>query len=121
MIRCRCGSARYIMIAARNLDRAFARFCSRVAEEDALCKRQPRKLVGDRFLPLDAIKVRGVPELFGLRLKRRDESRMRMTERVDGDARPEIEIAFAVLSGQPAALTAHEDDVLTGVNAHHSG
>ena len=75
-----------IMIAPRNLDRAFARLRARIAEEDALGERQPRQLFRNGFLAFDAIKVRRVPELVRLRLERRDESRMRVTERVDRDA-----------------------------------
>ena len=46
---------------------------------------------------------------------------MRVAEGIDGDAGAEIEIALAVLGNQPAAFSAHEDDVLTGVGAHHGG
>ena len=62
-----------------------------------------------------------MPELFGLRLESRNEAGMRMAEGVDGDAGPKIEIAVAVLGDQPRAFSAREDDILTGVDAHHGG
>ena len=49
--------ARYIMIATRNFDRGLARFGARVAEEDALGKRQPRQLLSDRLLTFDTIEI----------------------------------------------------------------
>ena len=75
----------------------------------------------DRLLAFDTIEVRGVPKLLGLSLQGRDELRMRMAESVDGDAGAEIEDTARPSSlSQPATLAAHEDDVLTGIRAHHS-
>ena len=46
-----------------------------------------------------------------LRGERLDELRMRVAERVDGDAGGEIEIALAVGGGEPGALAALEREV----------
>jgi hypothetical protein len=52
----------------------------------------------------DLVEVGDVPELAGLLGQRRDEMRMAVAERIDGDAAGEIEIslAVAVTSQQPS-------------------
>ena len=52
----------------------------------------------------DLVEVGDVPELAGLLGQRRDEMRVAVAERIDGDAGAEIEIALAVVGDQPAAL-----------------
>jgi hypothetical protein len=52
-----------------------------------------------------------VPELLRLLGQRRDHVRMRVAERVDGDARGKIEIALAFSRVQPSALAPLESEV----------
>ncbi len=49
-----------------------------------------------------------MPELAGLFGQRRDEVRVAVAERIDGDAGGEIEVALAVSGDQPAALAPFE-------------
>jgi hypothetical protein len=46
---------------------------------------------------------------------------MGVTQRVDGDAAGEIEVAFARSGDQPGAFSALEDYILAGVGGHDSG
>ena len=84
------------LIVAHELDDAFHRLGAGITEEDQVGKavltqarRQP--------LAVGALEqVRHVPEPGRLLLKRFDQMRMRMTERIHRDARSEVEIALAV-------------------------
>src|SRR6185312_212191 len=71
--------------------------------------------VGQPLAFRNAIKIRDVPELFRLLLDRFHHARMRVAERVDGDARGEIEIALAIGRDQPDALAALEGEIDAGV------
>ena len=71
------------------------------------------------FLPRHSIEVGRVPQLAGLFGESGDELGMRVTERVDGDARSEIEIALAGGGGEPAALAALKNHILARVGSHH--
>jgi hypothetical protein len=52
-----------------------------------------------------------VPEFFGLFDQRIDHIRMRMAERIDGNARGKIEVAFTRGRDQPSALAPLESEV----------
>ena len=84
------------VVVPRDLDRAFHRFGAGIAEEHQVGKAllaQPRgKLVAVRALE----QVRHVPQLCRLLLQRLDQMRMRVTERIHGDARGEVEISLAI-------------------------
>ena len=84
------------VIVAHELDDAFHRLGAGITEEDEVGK---AVLTQARRQPL-AVRaleqVRHVPEPGRLLLKRFDQMRMRMTERIHRDARSEVEIAFAV-------------------------
>src|SRR5262249_52243914 len=60
--------------------------------------------------------VRHVPELGRLLLERCDQMRMRMAQRVHGNAGGEIEIALAIRGDKPAALAALEAEIGPGEN-----
>ncbi len=99
------------MIFARHLDGAFHRLGAGIAEEDDVGKArvaQPRRYaLGFRNL----VEIGDVPQLLRLRGQRLDQMRMRMAERVDGDAGGKIEIAVAVGRRQPYALAPLESEV----------
>src|SRR5258708_4658316 len=59
-----------------------------------------------------------MPQFLRLRVQGRDEMRMRMAERVDGDAGGEIEIPVAVGGHQPNALAPLEGEVDTCESRH---
>jgi hypothetical protein len=58
--------------------------------------------------------VRHVPEFRRLLLKRGDQRRVRVAERVDRDAGGKIEIALAIGGGEPAAFTMREAEIDPG-------
>ena len=108
------GGAFRELIVAHQLDDAFHRFRAGIAEEDEVGKAlfaQPRgELVAVRALE----QVRHVPEPGRLLLQGGDQSRVAMAERVDRDARGEIEVALAIGGGEPAALAAREAEIDPG-------
>jgi hypothetical protein len=61
------------------------------------------------------MQVGDVPDLLGLLSQRFDEMRMRVTERGDGDATREVEIALTGLRKEKGALTAGEGQSAAGV------
>jgi hypothetical protein len=89
------------LVFARRLDRAFHRLGAGIAEEHDVgeaCLAQPlRDALGFGNL----VKVGDVPQLLRLLGERGDEMRMRVAERVDGDAGGKIEIALAVGRDEP--------------------
>ncbi len=95
---------------ARELDRGFVRFGSRITEEDAIESGDFGELVGELAGRFVMIEVAAVHERRGLRRDRADDGRMRMTERAHRDPRDEIEITVATLIDQPNAFAAHEID-----------
>src|ERR1700704_2374812 len=102
------------VVSARDLDGALHRLRTGITEENEVRKTlfaEPRgKLVAVRALE----QVRHVPQFGGLLLQRRDQMRMAMAERVDGDATGEIEIALAIGRYQPGALAALETEIDPG-------
>ena len=92
------------MIAARGLDGAFERLGAGIGEEHLVGEGRGDQPLGEPALAGNLVEVGDVPELAGLLGQRRDEMRVAVAERVDGDAAGEIEIALAVVGDQPAAL-----------------
>jgi hypothetical protein len=99
------------LIVARHLDRAFDRLGAGILEKYRIGKAQRAQPVGQPLGFRDAVQVGDVPELLRLLGQRRDHVRMRVAERVDGDARGKIEIALAFSREQPSALAPLESEV----------
>ena len=99
------------VIFARGLDRAFHRLGAGIAEEHHVGEArlaQPRR---DPLGLRNLVKIGDVPELCGLFGERGNQPRVRMAERVHGNAGREIQIAVAVGRGQPNALPPLEGEV----------
>ena len=108
-----------VMIAPRRLDRPFAGFRARVAEEHLVRERDLDEPLGQRLLSRDPIEVRRVPELAGLLGQRRDEPGMRMPQSIHRDAGRKVEIGVTGFRIEPGPFTSCEDKVLPGVRTHH--
>ena len=100
---------------ARHLDRAFHRLGAGIGEEHQVREGRLAQARRQPFGLRDAIEVGDVPERARLLGHGGDEMRMRVPERIHGDARGEIEIALAVGRDQPAALAALESEVDPGI------
>ena len=98
------GMAVHVMVAARRLDRAFQRLGARIGEEDLVGEGVLDEPLGKPALVGDLVEIGDVPELAGLLGQRRDQMRMAVAERIDGDAAGEIEIALAIGLDQPDTL-----------------
>ena len=99
------------MVAARRLDGALDRLGAGIGEEDLVGEGQRgRASRPARSCSGNAEEVGDVPELPGLLGQRRDQSRMGVAERVDGDAAGEVEKASAVGGLEPGALAAREGE-----------
>jgi hypothetical protein len=105
------GLAVHRMILARHLDGGLVRLGARIGEEhhigEGRVRQTRRELLAGRVL----IQVRQVPNLGGLARQRLDEMGMRMAERVDRDAGPEIEIASPIGRDEPGALSVVEGEI----------
>ena len=73
-------------------------------EEDEVGEGRFAQPVGEPLAFGDAEQIRDVPELLRLLLERCYQPRMGMSQRIDGDARGEIEILFTRRREQPRAL-----------------
>ena len=100
------GLASGVEMAARGLDRALDRLGARIGEEDPVGEGRRAQALGETRLSRNLVEVRGVPQPAGLRGQRRDQVRMGVAERVDGDAAAEIEIGLAGGVIEPGALAA---------------
>jgi hypothetical protein len=93
---------------------AFQRLGAGIGEEhevrEALLAQPRRQPFAVRTLE----QVGHVPQPGRLLLQRRDQMRMTMAERIDRDARGEVEITIAVARDQPCALTALEAEIGPG-------
>ena len=105
------GLARRRLIFARHLDRAFERLGAGIREEHRVGKARLAQPIGQPLAFRNAVQIRDVPDLLGLLGERLDQMRMGMAERVDGDARGEIEVALAIGREQPSALAPLESEV----------
>ena len=106
MTSMRSGVALRGMVAAGRLQRALDRLGAGVGEEDDVGEGRGAEAVGQRFLLGDAVDVRDVPQLLALPRQRLDQLRVRVAERVDGDAGDAVEIDLAVGRPQSHALAA---------------
>ena len=111
MMRYRSGLPQAELIFARHLDRAFDRLGAGILEEHRVGKARRAQPVGQPLAFRNAVQIGDVPELLRLLGQRRDQMRMRVAERIDGDAGGEIEIALAVSREQPSALAPLESEV----------
>ena len=98
----------HIVVAPRDLDRAFERLGAGIGEEHLVGETCRDKPLGKPRLGRDLVEIGNVPELAGLLGQRRDKMRMAVAERIDGDAAGEIQIALAVIRHQPGALAPFE-------------
>ena len=113
------GMAVRRLVLADDLDDAFHRLGAGIGEEHQVGKAQRAEPVGEPLALLDPIEVGDVNDLLGLLGDRFHQARMRVAERVDGDAGAEIEVALAAGREQPAALAPLEGDVDARVGRHH--
>jgi hypothetical protein len=107
-----------VAVKARQLDRRFVGFATRVAEEDLVHAGQRRQLVGQLLLLRNAVEVRRVQQAPGLRRDRRDQRRVVVPQRRHGNSRQGVEIALAVGIGQPTAIAMAEGDRQASVGIH---
>ena len=107
-----------LVIGPHSLDRAFDCFGTGIGEKHRIGKGQVNQPLGQMFALRAAIEVRHVHQRFGLALDRADQPRMRMAQRIDRDARREIEISAAIFPDQMAVVTAHRPEAATGINWH---
>src|SRR4051812_35130651 len=104
---------------ARVLERRLVRLGPRVAEEGGRAAEpvgEPRR---ERLHRLGPVEVRDVPERVELRVRGRERCGVEVAEADDGDACDQVEVARAVVGGDPAPLAAHERDVGARVRRQH--
>ena len=90
------GPAADRVVLTRRLDRAFHRLGAGIAEEHHVGEARLAQPLGDPFGFGNFVEIGDVPQLVGLLLERGDQMRMRVAERVHGDAGGKIKIALAV-------------------------
>jgi len=105
------GRALRILIAARDLDRAFDRFDAGIREEDGIGEGRIDEPLRQSFLSGNAVKIGRVPELACLLGQRGNESGMGVAQRIDGDAGSEIEISLAILGEDIGSFAPDECDI----------
>ena len=96
---------------ARGLDRAFHRLGARIGEEHVIREALLAQAVGELLLLGHAEQVGDMDRLVRLRGDRGGDLRVRVTERVDGNAGGKIEIALAIGGGEPGALAVIEREI----------
>ena len=110
--------ARDMMIAARNLDRAFDRLGARIGEEHRVGKRELGQSPGKLLALGRSVEVGDVHQRRGLALDRTDQVRVAMTEQIDRDPAGEVEIALAALADQVDALALDRPNLAARVDGH---
>jgi hypothetical protein len=108
------------VILARDLDRALHRLGARIAEEHEIGEALRAQPLGQPFPLGHAVEVGHVPDLAGLFGQRRDQSRVAVSEHVHGHAGGEIEVALAVVGGQPSAVAPLEGEVGARISRHQA-
>ena len=96
------------VILPRGLQCAFHRLRPGVGEEHHVGEGRLAQGRGQRLLLRNAVDVGDVPELFSLRLQRRDQLGMGVAQRVDRDAGDAVQIGLAVGGEQARALASLE-------------
>ena len=96
---------------ARGLDRAFHRLGAGIGEEHMIGEALLAQPVGELLLLGHAEQVGDVDRLLCLRGDCGRDLRVRVTERVHGDAGGKVEIALAIGGGKPGALAVIEREV----------
>jgi hypothetical protein len=99
------GMAARGVVFARGLDGAFHGFGAGIAEEHHVGKARLAQPPGYTLGLRNLVEVGDVPELLRLLGDGGDQMRMRVAERVDGDAGGKIQVTVAVCRNQPSALT----------------
>ena len=107
-----------VVIPPRGLDRALDRFGARIGEEHRVGKAVVDDPLRELLALRRAVQVRHVHQRRGLLGDRLDQFGMAVAERVDRDAGREIEILFALLAIEVAALTSHRAHAATRVHGH---
>ena len=102
------GMALDELVAARRLDGAFERLGAGIGEEHLVGEGGVDQPLAEPALPRNLVEIGDVPELVGLLGQRRDQMRMAVAQRIDGDAAGEIEISLALVGDQPGALATVE-------------
>jgi hypothetical protein len=85
-----------VAVQPRELDRGLVGFRAGIAEKAVLHLRNLGQCRAQLFLRLDAIEIRRVDQLVGLRANGGRHSRMRMAQPVDRDAGDAIQITASV-------------------------
>ena len=99
------------LVFARHLDGAFHRLGAGIGEKHDIGEACLAEPLGQPLGLRDSIEIGNVPQLRRLLGDRRDQMRMRVAERVDRDARGEVEVALTVLRDKPCALTPLEREI----------
>ncbi len=99
------------LVFAHQLDDAFHRLGAGIGEKYVVGEGHGAQPVGQPLAFGDAVEVGDVHDPLGLLGDRLDHMRMRMAERVDGNAGGEIEITVAVGRRQPTAFAPLESEV----------
>ena len=111
MIRKRSGWPLDKLVAARHLEREFARLHAGVGEEHGVGEGVFDQPLRQRFLARHAIEIGSVPELARLLGQRRHQLGMGMAEGADGDSRPEIEVSLPILGEKVWPFAPDERDI----------
>jgi hypothetical protein len=109
------------MVLAHDLDRQFAGLGPGIAEEHGVGETVGDQALGQAGLLGNLIQIRGVPELLALFDQGLDQMRMAMAQRIDRDARGEIQVALAIGGDQIGAFAPLESEFGTGIGRHDSG
>ena len=99
------------LIFAHHLDRALDRLGAGILEEHGVGEADCAQPVGEPFALRDAVKIGDVPDLVSLLGERVGQVRMRMAQRIDGNAGGEIQIPIAFGREQPCALASLKCEV----------
>ena len=105
----------FVAVRAGHFQRAFHGLGAGVAEEGALQAAGFGQTLGERSLISVVIEIGRVKQAAGLFADHLDQPRMRVAERVDADARDEVEIALARWIEDVAAFAALEHQRIAGV------
>ncbi len=115
------GMSEHVLALARHFDRRLVRFRPGISEEHQVGERRLREALGQPLALRILEQVGKVPEFVALPMQGRHEVRVGVAEGVDGDARPEIEIALAARRNEPTALPVVESDVGARVGRRDGG